>query len=357
MITIRDVARAAGVSVATVSRVQNGSTLVKEATRRRVGDIVARLGYSPHGAARSLITSRTSTLGVLLPGLYGEFFSEVIRGIDQTAQRAGYHLLVSSSHNERPAVEAALRSMRGRVDGLILMSPELDSQAAVRNLPAGFPLVLLNCPAAPIEFDILNIANFEGARAMAGHLLQLGHRRVAIIKGAERNFDAAERLRGYRAALVEAGVRPSAELEAGGDFSEASGFRAIGELLRACRPAPTAIFAANDSMAIGALSALREAGLRVPHDVALAGFDDIPMARYLDPPLSSVHVDISVLGARATQRLLTAMGDKDQHQHRAETLPTTLVLRRSCGATAPAAALTARQSTSHPHHFPLLRRI
>ncbi|MEA2723103.1 MAG: LacI family transcriptional regulator, partial [Gemmatimonadales bacterium] len=135
MTTIKDVARAAGVSVATVSRACNGSPLVKEATRQHVGEVATRLGYSPHGAARSLITSRTTTIGVLLPDLYGEFFSEVIRGIDQTAQRHGYHLLVSSSHDGRHALEAALRSMRGRVDGLIVMWPEMDTDIAVRNLP------------------------------------------------------------------------------------------------------------------------------------------------------------------------------------------------------------------------------
>src|ERR687896_2383545 len=171
MITIRDVARAAGVSVATVSRVQNGSALVKEATRQRVGEVVRRLGYAPHAAARTLITSRTGTIGVLLPDLYGEFFSEVIRGIDQTAQRHGFHLLVSSSHEGRPAVEAALRSMRGRVDGLIVMWPEMDADTAVRNLPAGFPIVLVSAPVGPGAFDVITIANFDGARAMVQHLL------------------------------------------------------------------------------------------------------------------------------------------------------------------------------------------
>lgn len=333
MITIKDVARAAEVSVATVSRVHNASDRVRAETARRVLETALRLGYVPHWGARSLSTSRTHTIGVLLPDLYGEFFSEVIRGIDQTAQREGYHLLVSSSHEERPAVEAALRSMRGRVDGLIVMSPEMDSQAAVRNLPARFPLVLLNCPTET-EFDALNVANFAGARAMVRHFLELGHRRIAIVRGAERNFDAAERLRGYRAALVEAGLQPSPKLEISGDFSEVSGFRAVAELIRR-RPRPTAVFAANDSMAIGALSALRQARLRVPQDVAVAGFDDIPMARYLDPPLSSVHVDISALGERATLRLLSAVRNKDGHERRAETLPTTLVLRRSCGAAVP----------------------
>lgn len=328
MSTIKDVARAAGVSVATVSRVQNGSALVKETTRRRVGEVAERMGYSPHGAARSLITSRTSTLGVLLPDLHGEFFSEVIRGIDQTAQRHGHHVLVSSSHEDRTAVESALRSMRGRVDGLIVMWPEIDP-AAVPNLPAGCPVVLLSAPIGPHGFDVITVANYEGAYAMVCHLLDMGHRRIAIIKGLEGNADAAERLRGYRAALESAGLA-SAAIEVAGDFTEGSGFRGATQLLdRQVRP--TAIFAANDAMAIGALSALREAGVRVPDEIALAGFDDIPMARYVDPALSTVHVDISALGEHATLRLLAAVREKDKHEHRAETLPTTLVLRRSCG--------------------------
>jgi LacI family transcriptional regulator len=340
MATIRDVAQAAGVSVATVSRVYNSSILVREETGLRVREAAARLGYVPHGGARSLITSRTNTIGVLLPDLYGEFFSEVIRGVDQAAQKQGYHLLVSSSHDRRDAFEAALRSMRGRVDGLIVMWPEMDAETAVRNLPAGFPVVLLHVPVGPDAFDVITIANFDGARAMVRHFLDLGHRRIAIIKGAEGNFDAAERLRGYRDALASAGIPSSPALEAHGDFSEASGFVAIDQLLRG-EPRPTAIFAANDAMAIGALSALRQAGLRVPQDVAVAGFDDIPIAQYLDPPLSSVHVDISALGERATLRLLDAVREKERHVRRAETLPTTLMLRRSCGAAAPAARPTA----------------
>lgn len=352
MITIKDVARAAGVSVATVSRVQNGSALVKETTRRRVGEIAARLGYSPHGAARSLITRRTNTIGVLLPDLYGEFFSEVIRGIDQTAQRHRHHLLVSSSHNDRSAVETALQSMRGRVDGLIVMWPEMD-ETAVPNLAARFPVVLLSAPIGPNGFDVITVANYEGAYAMVCHFLELGHRRIAIIKGIEGNADAAERLRGYRGALASAGLA-SAAIEVAGNFDEESGFRAVRELLR--RDAqPTAIFAANDAMAIGALSALREAGLRIPDDVALAGFDDIPMARYMDPALSTVHVDISALGEHATLRLLAAVRDKDRHEHRAETLPTTLVLRRSCGAAFPASRPTVTDSEPAISTIPLLR--
>src|SRR5881628_3312306 len=138
MVTIKDVARAAGVSVATVSRAHNRSHLVTEATGRRVRAVAERLGYSPHAAARSLSTRRTSSIGVLLPDLYGEFYAELIRGIDQTAQRHGYHLLVASSHNDRATIEAALQAMRGRVDGLILMSPAPGAHVPVRDLPKGF---------------------------------------------------------------------------------------------------------------------------------------------------------------------------------------------------------------------------
>jgi LacI family transcriptional regulator len=356
MATIKDVAHEAGVSVATVSRVYNDSQLVREKTAVRVREVAVRLGYVPHGGARSLSTSRTHTLGVLLPDLYGEFFSEVIRGIDQTAQRNGFHLLISSSHDGRPGVEAALRSMRGRVDGLIVMWPEMNAETAMRNLPAGFPMVLMSAPVGPEAFDVITIANFDGAHAMVRHLLELGHRRIAIIKGAEGNFDAAERLRGYRAALIEAGVTPDTALEAAGDFSESAGFLATSELLRG-DPVPTAVFAANDSMAIGALSALREAGRRVPDDVAVAGFDDIPLARYLDPPLSSVHVDISALGERAAVRLLEAVRNKPGRPHQAETFPTTLVLRRSCGAAAPSSRPTAPAADPASFHPSPLRGV
>ena len=329
-VTIRDVAREAGVSVATVSRVFNDSGPVGVETRKRIVAVAAALRYIPDSAARSLITRRTHTVGVLLPDLYGEFFSEVIRGIDATAQAAGYHLLVSSSHNDRVAIEAAMRAMRGRVDGLVVMSPDVDAHALVANLADSTPVVLLNCDVAGSGFDSLNIDNFGGAAAMVTHLMSLGHDRIAFIGGGERNHDAAERLRGYRETLAGAGIGGRPEWERRGDFTESGGHRAAREIL-GLDPRPTAIFAANDSMAIGALSALREAGVRVPEDVVVVGFDDIPIARYMSPPLTTVHVAINELGERATRMLLQAVEGKNQHVKCQETLPTTLVIRRSCG--------------------------
>jgi LacI family transcriptional regulator len=320
----------AQVSVATVSRVLNASGPVSDATRRRIERVAARLRYAPNSAARSLITRRTHTLGVLLPDLYGEFFSEVMRGIDVVARKHGYHMLVSSSHSDTATFEAALRAMRGRVDGLIVMSPDLDQRTVRRTLSSGPEVVLLNCPAQAPGFDGFIIDNLAGAAAMTRHLLELGHRRIAFIKGAERNVDAEERLRGYRAALTERGVGLRADWELAGDFTESGGHRAATTLL-GLPERPTAIFAANDSMAIGALCALRDAGVRVPRDIAVAGFDDIPIARYTTPALTSVHVPIAELGERAAERLVESMM-KGSRRRRREMLATTLVVRQSCGA-------------------------
>jgi LacI family transcriptional regulator, galactose operon repressor len=331
--SIKEVALKAGVSIATVSRVINEKGPVAVETRQRILTAIEQLRYVPHGAARSLITNQTDTIGVLLPDLYGEFFSEVIRGIDLAARRSGFHVLISGFHSDRAEIEAVLRALRGRVDGLIVLSPDVDAQGLRRNLPETLPVVLLNTRVQGREgaaFDAINVDNYGGAFAMVRHLAGLGHRRIALIRGPAENADARERLRGYRDALRAEGIAPSPALEVPGDFSEESGYRA-GQRLLALEPRPEAVFAANDSMAIGCLFALREAGVEVPGGIALAGFDDIPISRYITPPLSSVHVPIAELGERAMERLLHAVEHKNAHARRQETVPTTLVVRGSCG--------------------------
>ena len=329
MVTIKDVAREANMSVATVSRVLNGSGPVSEKARRLIREVAGKMRYVPHSGARSLITSKTETLGVLLPDLYGEFFSEMIRGMDDTAQRNGFHLLISRAYADRHGIETAIRAMRGRVDGVVVMSPDLDAESLL-NMPSTMPVVLLCSVSRGNEIDSLTIQNCRGAREMVGHLISRGHRRIAIIKGSPRNYDAAERLRGYRMALRDAGIVPDSSLELSGNFTEAGGYAAAMELL-SLRVRPTAIFAANDSMAIGALSALRESGVEVPEAMAVAGFDDIPLARYMDPPLSSVHVPICELGARAVEILLEGITHKNEHVRKRERVSTKLVIRRSTG--------------------------
>ena len=326
--TIRDVARAARVSVATVSRALNDSGPVRDDTRRRVRDAADNLRFTPHGAARSLITSRTNTLGVLLPDLYGEFFSEIIRGIDRSAQRAGYQLLLSSARNAHDEVHGAFRAMYGRVDGLVLMAPDIALVELFAQHRDGTPIVFINSPVTSEDARVITIDNHGGAYQMAKHLVRKGHRRIAIIRGAETNHDATERLRGYRDALEDSGLPSDPRLELPGDFTEGAGYRAGRAALR-LQPRPTAIFAANDAMAIGALSALREEGVAVPDDIAVAGFDDIPIARYVSPPLSSVHVPIAQLGERAMDLLLGAIAGAANGAARQVVLPTTLVIRKS----------------------------
>lgn len=334
MATIRDVARASGVSIATVSRVFNNSPLVSEQTRQRVVAAASRLGYWPNGIARSLITSRTHALGVLLPDLHGEFFSEVIHGIDLAARERGFHLLVSRCSSGADELTGALRSMKGRVDGLIVMAPDMGASAALKQIAGSVPTVLLNPESALPGCDSLTIANFEGAYEVVRHLFGLGHTRIAIITGPEHNSDARQRLDGYRAALRDCGTGPSPALECPGDFTETSGYEAALELL-ARAPRATALFVANDHMAVGVMGALQDAGVRVPGDMAVAGFDDIRMARYLTPPLTTVHVDKLRLGQRAVQLLLGPERASRPVEGRHEVLATTLVARGSCGSALP----------------------
>ena len=302
--SIYEVARQAGVSVATVSRVLNGKGPVRTETRQRVLDAVAALDYVPHSAARSLSTRRTMSIGVLLPDMHGAFFSELVRGIDLAARAAGYHLLVSGSHSDQAETAAVLQALHGRVDGLILMTPALRGGSSLRaSLPRRVPVVLLNDHGNGDGHDTLRIDNRHGARLAVEHLLALGHRAVAFIAGPPDNADALERLRGYREALRAHGIAAPTRLELAGDFAEESGMRA-GERIARLDPRPTAVFAANDAMAIGCLAALREHGLNVPKDVSLVGFDDIPIARYLTPALTTVQVPIAELGRQAVRRLL-----------------------------------------------------
>lgn len=326
--TIKDVARAAGVSVATVSRALNGADNVLPDTRQRILDMARELRYSPSGAARSLITRKTDTVGALLPDLHGEFFSELIRGIDQAARARGLHLLLSSSHDDAHEAAAALRAMNGRVDGLLVMSPHADDDFLSQNLPPSLPAVLLNSGVRSPTQPVFAVDNFGGARAMTEHLVGIGRRRIAFLGGPAANFEARERDRGYRAGLVP-GTAPWL-LE--GDFSEGGGQRAGAALL--ALPAaerPDAVFAANDIMAIGLLGALLAGGVRVPEDIALAGFDDIPVARYVSPALTTMRVPIAAMGGQALEALARAL-ERDTTDTTTTVMPVQLIVRASCGA-------------------------
>lgn len=327
-VTIKDVAREAAVSVATVSRALNGHDSVTRATREHVVAIAKRLRYVPHAAARSLITRRTDTLGVVLPDLYGEFFSELIRGIDGVAREQGLHLLVSSSHGSASETGAALRSLSGRVDGILIMSPHAGTTHLADDLPTSTPVVLMNTRSLGNDYLSLAIDNHGGALKMVDYLLGVGFRRIALIGGPADNFDAQERLRGYAEALADFATGTFAQVLEG-DFSEESG-HAAGVEIAVMSPRPDAVFAANDMMAVGCLRALRDAGLHIPSDIAVAGFDDIPIARFVAPGLTTMRVNIAELGGDAARALIASIGNP----HAAAThqiLSPQLVVRDSTG--------------------------
>lgn len=297
--TIRDVAERADVSVASVSRVLTGAGPVTDATRKKVMEAVEALQYVPHSGARSLSTSKTQTIGVILPDLYGEFFSELIRGMDVGARVLGYHLIVSSSHDDAEEASAAIRSMRGRVDGLIVLSPHLDAANLATSMAGRLPILLMNGGDGAGRPSIV-VDNHGGAVQAVEHLVATGRRRIAHISGPTGNLEAEARLAGYLEAMARAGL-PTTVVE--GAFTQASGHQAAAEL--AARPErPDAIFAGNDMMAVGAMLALQDAGLAVPEDVALVGFDDVPIAGLVRPGLTTLRIQIAETGRSALERLV-----------------------------------------------------
>jgi LacI family transcriptional regulator len=297
--TIRDVAERADVSVASVSRVLNGAGPVTEITRAKVLAAAEALQYVPHSGARSLSTSKSQTIGVILPDLYGEFFSELIRGMDVAARSLGYHLIVSSSHDDAEEASAAIRSMRGRVDGLIVLSPHLDAANLAAGLAGRTPILLMNGGADDNRPSIV-VDNHGGAIQAVEHLIATGRRRIAHISGPTGNLEAEARLAGYLEAMARADL-PTTVVE--GAFTQASGHDA-GAVLAGNKVSPDAVFAGNDNMAVGAMLALQDAGLRVPEDVAIVGFDDVPIASLVRPALTTLRIRIAETGRGALERLV-----------------------------------------------------
>ena len=302
-VTIRTVADEAGVSPATVSRVFNDTAPVDPETRERILEASDRLGYVPNATARSLSLDRTHTFGVLLPFLTGEYFPEVIRGLDQAAREHDRLLMLSSSHHSPEDLRRALGSMNGRVDGLVLMLPQLAPAAYEQHLPDDVPVVLLNSMPEGHDHSILSIDNRKGARLATRHLIDRGHECIGIITGERENCEARERLAGYRAALRTAGLPCREQWVVGGDFTRASG-KAAARTLMEKPPLPTALFGANDYMAMGAIRALEDAGYSVPGDVAVVGFDDLPSAEHFAPALTTIDARMVDLGTGAVSLLM-----------------------------------------------------
>lgn len=342
MATLRDVAREAGVSVATASRAINGLSNVTEATREAVMAAVKKLHFVPHSGARSLTRRKTDTIGVILPDLFGEFFSEIIRGIDLVAHESGLHLLLGNMHGNTHETAAAIAAMRGRVDGLLVMPPEVQPELLAAHLDPALPTVLLNYEAGSLDVPFVAVDNYRGAYAMTEALLARGARQVVHIAGPKHNRDARDRQRGFADAMARIGKERSPVILPG-DFSEEAGAQAARLLIQGQLPAD-AVFASNDLMAVGCIAQLGEAGIVVPRDIMVAGFDDIPLARHICPALTTMQVKIDRLGSTAMMLLLRLLRGEALGAASATILTPALILRGTTGGAAMAQEAAAAAS-------------
>jgi DNA-binding LacI/PurR family transcriptional regulator len=317
-----DVARLAGVSHQTVSRVINDSQHVREETRERVLRAMRQLNYRPNSVARALVTGRSNTLGVVSfdTTLYGP--ASTLYGIEQAAHEAGYFITIASlkAFDRASVLDAVERLRILGVDGILVIAPQETASRALLRTPAGVPLVALE--AGPTDVvPVASIDQFAGAVAATSHLLELGHRSVAHVAGPGDWLEAQLRVAGWRSTLQDAGIAVPDPLA--GDWSPRSGYE-IGQTLAADENL-TAIFVANDQMALGVLRALHEAGRRIPGDISVVGFDDVPEAPYFTPPLTTIRQDFDEMGRRGLKLLLETMEDPDGPPQHLEVDPELIV--------------------------------
>jgi len=330
MVTMRKIAKRAGVSIGTVSHVVNGTARVREPLRRRVEVAIEQLGYQPSVLARSLRRNQSPMLGVIIPDITNPFFPAVVRGIEDVAYAHSTQIVLCNADNDRLKERAYLDQLHSiRVTGMIVI-PSADSEFAdfAARLRENVPLVCLDRPLAEWTGDYIGVDNEAGAYVGTQYLVRLGHRRLAMISGPLSIRNAQERLAGFRRALAEASLSELAVEQAG--FDRPSGLEAARRLVQ-LTPGPSAIFAANDLLAVGALAALREKGLRCPDDVAVVGFDDLELAAFTDPPLTTVAQPGYTMGRCAAEALFQRLQHPETAAQRV-ILDTELKIRRSCGA-------------------------
>jgi LacI family transcriptional regulator len=328
--TIRDVAREAGVSVTTASRAFNNKDDVHPDTRQRVMAAAQRLGYAPNLVARGLVLGKSGAIGTVIADSANPVYTEALRGMESVVNRAGYGLLLcNAGESQEQALSCLTMLQNNRVEGVLLTPVQSDWRDLDLLEAAGIPylLVLRHAPDRATDYVIPDHA--RGGYLVSRHLLDLGHRRLGHVGGLPFLSSAAGRLAGYRQALAERGLAYDADQVAIGPFTIAGGYAAGMSLLE--RPGrPSAIFAANDLQAIGVLKAARQLGLRVPEDLALAGGDDIPLLDVLDPPLTTFHVPLFDIGARAAEALLDKLAGRCEGLQQI-VYPPELIIRRSSG--------------------------
>ncbi len=329
-VTIIDIARETGVSYSTVSRVLSGFEFVKDETRQRVLEAAQRLGYVANVGARSLAGGKTHIIGLLVPGLDNSYIGEVARGIDQELSSLNYNLMLYTTHQQCGKEAAHVRAIaNGLTDGLIVAVPLVTDYLHELQVQ-GLPYVLVDQSDPSGQSWTVDATNRQGAYEATAYLISLGHRRIGLITGMMQIASARERLEGYQAALADHGIAFDPELVTQGDFWQPMGYQAASVLLDLEHP-PTAIFASSDLSAFGAMQAIHQRGLRIPEDISVIGFDDIPQALLVHPKLTTVRQPLEEMGRMAVRMLLEQIENPSLPARRV-TLSTQLIVRDSCQA-------------------------
>lgn len=328
MASIKDVAHHAGVSVATVSRVLNDHPSVRADTRDRVLTAVAELGYRPNAVARSLRTDQTRTLGLVISDVLNPFFTELARSVEDEARALGYSVIIGNA-DERPDLQDhhVRTLMDRRIDGLLVSPTDGGSPLMLDAARSGTPMVFVDRWIGGVDVPVVRTDGRGAVRDLVAHLHALGHRRLAIISGPAATTTGRERVQAFRSALAEFGLALPADHIGQGDFQADSGRRVTARFLDLPEP-PDVIFATDNLMVLGALDEIRARGLRVPDDVALAAFDDVPWFVHTDPPITAIAQPTGELG-RAAVRALTDLVEGRTAE--SVILSARLVTRRSCG--------------------------
>lgn len=336
-VNIQDVAARAGVSAMTVSRVINRHAGVSQATRQRVEQAIEELGYVPNALARGVFGRRTRTIALLVSDIGNPFYTMIARGVEDTARRGGYTVFLCNSDDAEEKEQAYVNAMlSNRIDGLVVASGSGSLKTLRLLSKRGVPFVLIDRAAEGMNADAVVGDSVGGARTLTRHLLELGHRRIALVGGSPDILSARERRLGYEEALGERGVTPDPRLILEGAYTRDSGYRSAKRLLALPVGArPTAIFAGSNFLAVGVLQALREAELKVPQDVALVCFDDIELAAAVYPFLTVMAQPAATFGSIAAQFLLERLESETPLPARKVVLPPEFIVRLSCGAKLP----------------------
>ncbi|MGK9174576.1 ribose operon transcriptional repressor RbsR [Yokenella regensburgei] len=319
---MKDVARVAGVSTSTVSHVINNDRFVSDAIREKVESAIKALNYAPSALARSLKINQTRTIGMLITASSNPFYSELVRGVERSCFERGYSLVLCNTEGDEQRMNRNLETlMQKRVDGLLLLCTETHqpSQEILKRYPS-VPTVMMDWAPFDGDSDLIQDNSLLGGDMATRYLIRKGHRHIACITGPLDKTPARLRLEGYRAAMANAGLTIQDGDEIIGDFEFGGGLEAMQTLLSRDRR-PQAVFIGNDAMAVGAYQALYQAGLRVPEDIAIVGYDDIELARYMTPPLTTIHQPKDELGELAIDVLIHRIADPTQQQQRLQLTP------------------------------------